>query len=291
MASSPSSSYSSPAMSFHEMSLLNIQFELEDVQERINQLKKKELIDRKILREKYKTGNFSPSKYGLQPSTPVKMAPDKITFTVTSPMSQLYIRGTLSPSASSTVVSGNMPSNVMSPSHDPTLSGLCQTTPVKVTSIMLKTTDPVLVGQCESATINVTTHAPTSTVTTPIKVTPIMLKTTEPVLVGQYDSQTLNVTTHPPTSTVTCPCEQFNPSAFILDEKKTNEPNTNINMATNQNVNAMKSKNICEDEHGSGAYNTNNIGEDNDGSGGDNDGSGGDKNTKSLLQTKQITQT
>ena len=109
MASSPSSSYSSPAMSFHEMSLLNIQFELEDVREHIDQLKKKiELIDtelgrkikiereldakakryRKILCEKYKTGNYSPLKYGLQPSTPVKMAPDKTTFTVTSPMSQ-----------------------------------------------------------------------------------------------------------------------------------------------------------------------------------------------------------
>ena len=87
------------------------------------------------------------------------------------------------------VVSGNMPSNVMSPPHDPTLSHLCQTTPVKVTLITPKTTEQVLVGQCESPNINVITHAPTSTVTTPIKVTPIMLKTTEPVLVGQCESQ------------------------------------------------------------------------------------------------------
>ena len=46
---------------------------------------------RKILREKYKTGNYSPLKYGLQPGTPLKMNPNKTTFTVTSPMSQLYI--------------------------------------------------------------------------------------------------------------------------------------------------------------------------------------------------------
>ena len=93
MAASPSSLCSSPAMSFHEMSLLNMQFELEDVRECINQLKQnKELIDselarkikiereldgkakryRKILCDKYKTGNYSPLKYGLRPGTPVK---------------------------------------------------------------------------------------------------------------------------------------------------------------------------------------------------------------------------
>ena len=75
-------------------------------------------------------------------------------------------------------------------------------------------------------------------------------------------------------------------------ENKTNQPNINITMATNQNVNAMKSNNIGEDDHGSGTDNTNNIGGDNDGSGGDNDGSGGDKNMQSLLmQTKQIMHT
>ena len=154
MAASPSSSYASTAMSFHEMSLLNMQFKLEDVSEHINQLKQnKELTDyelarkikiereldakakryRKFLYDKYKTGNYSPSKYRLGPGTPVKMTPDKTTFTVTSPMSQLYIWGTLAPSASSTGVLGNMPSNVMSPPHEPTLSGLHQATPVKVT--------------------------------------------------------------------------------------------------------------------------------------------------------------
>ena len=96
-------------MSFHEMSLLNMQFELEDVRERIVQLRKnKEMIDselsrkikiekeldtkakryRKILQEKYKTGNYSPSKYGLEPGSPLKMTPDKTTFTLSSPMSQ-----------------------------------------------------------------------------------------------------------------------------------------------------------------------------------------------------------
>ena len=95
MATSPSSC-SSPAMSFHEMSLLNMQFELEDVRERIVQLRKnKEMIDselsrkikiekeldakakryRKILQEKYKTGNYSPSKYGLEPGTPLQNDP------------------------------------------------------------------------------------------------------------------------------------------------------------------------------------------------------------------------
>ena len=45
----------------------------------------------------------------------------------------MYIWGTLAPSTSSMVVLGNMPSNVMSPPHEPTLSGLHQATPVKVT--------------------------------------------------------------------------------------------------------------------------------------------------------------
>ena len=40
MAASSSPSCSSPAMSFHEMSLLNMQFELEDVRECIVQLRK-----------------------------------------------------------------------------------------------------------------------------------------------------------------------------------------------------------------------------------------------------------
>ena len=121
MAASSSPSCSSPVMSFHEMSLLNMQFELEDVREHIVQLRKnKEMIDselsrkikiekeldakakryRKFLWEKYKTGNYSPSKYGLEPSTSLKMSLDK-TFTITSPMSQPYIRGTLGSSCTS----------------------------------------------------------------------------------------------------------------------------------------------------------------------------------------------
>ena len=50
---------------------------------------------------------------------------------------------------------------------------------------------------------------------------------------------------------------------------KTDKPNINVNMATNQNVNAMKNNNIGEDEHGSGTKSTNNIG-----------GSGADKTDK-----------
>ena len=51
MATSPSSC-SSPAMSFHEMSLLNMQFELEDVRECIVQLRKnKEMIDSELSRK------------------------------------------------------------------------------------------------------------------------------------------------------------------------------------------------------------------------------------------------
>ena len=56
-------------------------------------------------------------------------------------------------------------------------------------------------------------------------------------------------------------------------ENKTNKPNINISMATNQNVNVMKCNNISEDEHGSCAKNTNNIG-------GDKHGSGADKTHK-----------
>ena len=176
-------------MSFHEMSLLNIQFELEDVRECIVQLRKnKEMIDselsrkikiekkldakakryRKILQEKYKTGNYSPSKYGLEPGTPLKMIPDKTTFTLSSPMSQPYIWGPLQSSCTSTVGLGQMQSNVTSPPLEPILFGECPSVAVKVTPSTPTSTvtcvEPTLLSPSQSIPAKVVPVAQTSTV-------------------------------------------------------------------------------------------------------------------------------
>ena len=188
MATSPSSC-SSPAMSFHEMSLLNMQFELEDVRERIVQLRKnKEMIDselsrkikiekeldakakryRKILREKYKTGNYSPSKYGLEPGTPLKMTPDKTTFTLSSPMSQPYIWGPLQSSCTSTVGLGQMQSNVTPPPPEPILFREHPSVAVKVTPSTPTSTaasvELTVLSPCQSIAAKVVPVAQTSTV-------------------------------------------------------------------------------------------------------------------------------
>ena len=99
MSSGPSAAVTSSTlhntreMSFYEMSLLHTQFELDEVKECLELLhKNKAMIDnelreqiklereleakskrfKKILKSTYKTGDYSPSKYGLQPKTPVK---------------------------------------------------------------------------------------------------------------------------------------------------------------------------------------------------------------------------
>ena len=80
-------------MSFYEMSLLNTEFELDEVREQVELLcKNKSMIDtdlnnkikleceldfkckrlKKILKSTYKTGDYSPSKYGLTPTMLVK---------------------------------------------------------------------------------------------------------------------------------------------------------------------------------------------------------------------------
>ena len=204
MATSPSSC-SSPAMSFHEMSLLNMQFELEDVRECIVQLRKnKEMIDselsrkikiekeldakakryRKILWEKYKTGNYSPSKYGLELGTPLKMAPDQTTFTLSSPMSQPYIWGPLQSSCTSTVGLGQMQSNVTSPPPE-----------------------PILFGEHPSVAVKVTPSTPTSTVTC-----------VEPTLFGPSQSIPAKVVPVAQTSTVPSTSGQLVPSADVWDD-------------------------------------------------------------------------
>ena len=188
MATSPSSC-SSPAMSFHEMSLLNMQFELEDMRECIVELRKnKEMINselsrkikiekeldakakryRKILREKYKTGNYSPSKYGLELGTPLTMTPDKTTFTLSSPMSQPHIWGPLQSSCTSTVGLGQMQSNVTSPPPEPILFGECPSVAVKVTPSTPASTvtcvEPTLLSPSQSIPAKVVPVAQTSTV-------------------------------------------------------------------------------------------------------------------------------
>ena len=108
MATGKSTSpHSTRQMSFYEMSLLNTEFELDEVREQVELLcKDKSMIDtnlnriklereldlkckrlKKILMLTYKTGDYSPSKYGLTPTTPVKQC-NSLTLTknvVTSP--------------------------------------------------------------------------------------------------------------------------------------------------------------------------------------------------------------
>ena len=157
---------------------------------------------RKILQKKYKTGNYSPSKCGLEPGTPLKMTPDK-TFTITSPMSQPYIWGTLGSSCTSAMGLGDIQSNVTSPLPDPILFGECQSMPMKVTPITPSSTGP--------------------SQSMPVKMGPVTKTSTVASLSGQLvlsASQLVPVNMGPitPKLTLVSPSGQMVPSVLIWDD-------------------------------------------------------------------------
>ena len=129
LSASSTKALQAPGMTFYEMSLINIQFELDEVGSRIELLRKNKLIVdselnekvnlyrnlgkkskrfKAILKSKYKTGDYSPSKYGLQPSTPVKrvLTPQKTTDPLTPNKLQKFDSMTPDKNVTSELLSG-----------------------------------------------------------------------------------------------------------------------------------------------------------------------------------------